>query len=306
MRIVVLCVFVHSLLAFSSDLEISQDSYQSLLNDCKTSILENIEAYIIILPSELGCYFCRCAHSFLSSNKYLHVKKRQLQLENLKSILKTNKFCPIDIHQYLNVEMIPFNGEYGQKFLESCNRKLENFIKIFKQKISNNESKNLIKCLLCKQHSAHMKYKCNHMLTCKTCEDSRLYHICLDCNKETLSNEIEILFEYFVKMPECSICYNKDICLSILSPCGHSYCAECSKKFKDCPQCRSQITNVQFIELSKYNEICSICNKAKSDLLYIDCGHLITCFDCVKMLSCADCAKCNNKSSDNISIRIFN
>ena len=44
---------------------------------------------------------------------------------------------------------------------------------------------------------------------------------------------------------KCPVCWEEDVSLKILLPCGHTNCAGCAQKFvgKACPVCRQHVTN---------------------------------------------------------------
>ncbi len=46
--------------------------------------------------------------------------------------------------------------------------------------------------------------------------------------------------------PKCAICHERSICCALV-PCGHTFCVECTKCFRLCPNCRSAFTTVMKI-----------------------------------------------------------
>lgn len=298
MRIVPLLMWFY---AFSSPTMVQEEFLQNQLLDCKLSLLEQVEQYILILPTELGCLPCQYIHAFWQSSKYNHIEKRKEQLTKVKNqLIKNNNFCAADLLKFVNEEMGDFNGEYGKKFFQSCTRKLENFIIIMRKALSvctnpENPEKNSL-CAICNTAPANMRFSCGHQLSCKQCEELRIYHRCLYCDKEETLEDI-YCNSLLIHEPDCCVCFYPYKPLCYLDPCGHTHtCDDCLNALTDCPLCFTHVNRRNNIMLIDYEKICLLCNKKESNMVYNYCHHISSCIDCESKAEENICPKCKHNA----------
>lgn len=291
MRIVPLLMWFY---AFSSLTMVQEEFLQNQRTDCKISLLEQVEQYILILPTELGCLPCQYIHAFWQSSKYNHIEKRKAQLIQVKDqLIKKNTFCATDLLKFVKEEMGEFNGEYGKNFFQSCTRKLENFIILLRKTCSENPKSNPL-CIICNSAPAVMLFSCGHKLSCKACEENRIYHRCLYCDQGEEPRDISLTREQ-----ECCICYNPYQPLCYLDPCGHTQtCDNCVNKISACPLCSTHINKKNNIKLIDYEIICLICKTERSNVIYNHCNHISSCTNCEQKASPHICPKCNHCAVD--------
>lgn len=151
--------------------------YEKQRASCATSIINSIEQYILVLPTELGCSPCQYLHYYMNSFKAQHVEKRKEQLMELKNHIKENGLCEVDVKTYVLTVMGSFSGDYGKKFKEICITMVDN-LSLFLKIIAKDPVQ---QCLMCKQAAADKEYGCGHKTICVSCDNKRLYHLCPIC-----------------------------------------------------------------------------------------------------------------------------
>ena len=277
---------------------VQEEFINNQIIDCKISLLEQVDQYILVLPTELGCLPCQYFHAFCQSSKYNHVEQRKEQLLTFRKRLQNNNyFCAIDLLKYINLEIGEFNGEYGKKFFQSCTRKLSNLISLLKKSliayIDEEESTNIL-CMLCHNNPANMRFSCGHQLSCESCEESRFYHLCLYCDQEDSLEEIYLSsLLKLIREQDCAVCSKSNQPLCYLEPCGHTEtCKNCVARINKCPICCTPIIKKSHINFLDYNKICLLCDMEKSNIIYKDCNHISSCWNCESKLSAHICPMC--------------
>lgn len=110
------------------------------------------------------------------------------------------------------------------------------------------------KCMMCTAEPIGITFRpCGHSVACVEC--SKRMKQCFSCH-ERIQEKVLVEIVAPTPVPKCMMCVTEPVGI-VFRPCGHRVaCIECSRRMKNCFDCKQPIQEKICADLGEFNSYC--------------------------------------------------